>query len=60
MATAKLKLISSMFIFGTIGLFVRYIPLPSSVIACVRGLIGMLFLLLVMALRHKKTGHRSH
>lgn len=54
MATAKLKLISSMFIFGTIGLFVRYIPLPSSVIACVRGLIGMLFLLLVMALRHKK------
>ncbi len=54
MATAKLKLISSMFIFGTIGLFVRYIPLPSSVIACVRGLIGMLFLLLVMALRHKR------
>lgn len=54
MATAKVKLISSMFIFGTIGLFVRYIPLPSSVIACVRGLVGMLFLLLVMALRHKK------
>lgn len=54
MATAKLKLISSMFVFGTIGLFVRYIPLPSSVIACARGLIGMLFLLLVMALRHKK------
>lgn len=54
MATAKLKLISSMFIFGTIGLFVRYIPLPSSVIAFARGVIGMLFLLLVLALGHKK------
>jgi len=43
-----------MVIFGTIGLFVRYIPLPSSVIACVRGFIGMLFLLLVMAIRRKK------
>jgi len=54
MKNARLSLISSMVIFGTIGLFVRYIPLPSSVIACVRGFIGMLFLLLVMAIRRKK------
>ncbi len=53
MKTAKLQLISSMVIFGTIGLFVHYIPLPSSVIACARGLIGALFLLLVMTLRRK-------
>lgn len=46
---AKLQLIAAMFIFGTIGLFVRWIPLPSSVIALARGVIGMLFLLLVMA-----------
>ncbi len=45
--SAKIKLASVMFVFGTIGLFVRYIPLPSSVIALVRGLVGMLFLLLV-------------
>lgn len=44
----KLKLISAMVLFGTIGLFVRYINLPSSVIAFVRGLVGMLFLLAVV------------
>lgn len=42
------KLTGSMAIFGTIGLFVRYIPLQSSMIALARGIIGTLFLLLVM------------
>ena len=50
-AQAKTKLIFSMFIYGTIGLFVRWIPLPSSVIANVRGVVGTLFLLLVIALK---------
>lgn len=54
MRSAKLQLISSMVIFGTIGLFVRHIPLPSSVIAFVRGAVGMLFLLLVLAVQGKK------
>lgn len=54
MKAAKLQLISSMVIFGTIGLFVRHIPLPSSVIAFVRGAVGMLFLLLVLAVQGKK------
>ena len=45
--TAKLRLAAAMTVFGTIGLFVRYIPLPSSIIAFVRGGVGMLFLLLV-------------
>lgn len=43
---AKLQLIISMFIFGTIGIFRKFIPLPSSVIALVRGAIGALFLVL--------------
>lgn len=42
---ANLALVGSMIIFGTIGIFRRYIPLPSGLIACARGLIGMLFLL---------------
>ncbi|MBS4761258.1 EamA family transporter [Carnobacteriaceae bacterium zg-ZUI252] len=42
---AKFRFSVSMMIFGTIGLFVRYIPLPSGVIALVRGLIGAIFLL---------------
>ena len=42
---AKLKLITSMLIFGTIGIFVEYIDLPSGFIAFVRGAIGALCLL---------------
>lgn len=48
------KLISSMFIFGTIGIFVHYLPLPSAFIAMVRGFTGAAFLLLVMALKKQK------
>ena len=49
-----LQLSLSMFIFGTIGIFVRHIPFPSSVIALARGGIGMLFLLLVVVLSKQK------
>ena len=55
---AKVKLILAMFIYGTIGLFVRWIPLPSSVIANVRGIVGSLFLLLVIALKRDRL-HRD-
>ena len=51
---AKLSVILSMFIYGTIGIFVRNIPLPSSVISMVRGLIGAPFLLLVLAVKKQK------
>lgn len=44
---AKAGLIFSMLVFGTIGIFVRYIPLPSSVIALTRGVIGTVFLIVV-------------
>ena len=42
---ANMAFVLSMVIFGTIGIFRRYIPLPSGLIAFSRGLIGMLFLL---------------
>ncbi len=45
---AKASLIFSMLVFGTIGIFVRYISLPSSVIALVRGIIGTIFLMIVI------------
>lgn len=41
----KLMMIAAMTIFGTIGIFRRYIPLPSSTLALARGVIGTLFLL---------------
>ncbi len=50
---AKIQCFSSMFLFGTIGIFVRGIPLSSTVIALVRGVVGAAFLLIVMAARRK-------
>lgn len=54
--SAKRKLVAAMVIFGTIGLFVRSISLPSSIIALFRGMGGTLFLL---ALNGKKKGFSS-
>ena len=42
---AKASLILSMAIFGTIGIFRKYIPLPSGIVACVRGILGVAFLM---------------
>ncbi len=50
----KIEFISAMLLFGTIGIFVRDIFLPSSVIALVRGIVGTLFLLLVVCVRKIK------
>ena len=44
----KWKLIAAMVVFGTIGLFVRHISLPSSVIALCRGVTGTVFLLALL------------
>ena len=46
-------LILSMFIFGTIGVFRKYIPLPSAYIAVARGAIGALFLSIILIFRKK-------
>ena len=48
---ALLKLIISMLIFGTVGIFRRYIPLSSGMLAFSRGVLGGCFLLLIMILR---------
>lgn len=44
----------AMTIFGTIGLFVKFIELPSTVIALSRGALGALFLLLVLKLLKRR------
>lgn len=51
---SKLQLLGAMSIFGTIGLFVKFIPLPSATIAFVRGVLGVAFLILVMVLGKKR------
>ncbi len=43
---SRLGLILSYVIFGSVGIFVRFIALPSSLIAAVRGLVGAVFILI--------------
>ena len=52
--SARGQMLLSMLIFGTVGLFVRYIPLPSSLIACARGVIGAVCIFLFMKLRAQR------
>ena len=50
-------LVISMMIFGTIGLFRKFIDLPSSFLAMARGIIGSLFLIIFLVCR--KAAKRS-
>ena len=52
---ARSRLLLSVVIFGTIGIFRRYLPVPSGFLAMGRGLIGALFLTLYLRLRHIRT-----
>lgn len=54
MNLAKIKYLCAMTLFGTIGVFVRYIPMSSSAIAFYRGVLGCCYLLLVMLIGRKK------
>lgn len=48
---AQLSLLGAMILFGTIGIFRKYIPLPSGMLAMARGLIGAAFLLVFIYAR---------
>lgn len=56
---SKLMMALAMTIFGTIGLFRRYIPMSSSVIAFSRGIIGTMFLILVVCITKKRISRGS-
>ncbi|MEH7609834.1 DMT family transporter [Gottfriedia acidiceleris] len=56
---SKIQFLLSMAIFGTIGVFIRYIDLDSSEIALLRGLIGSLFLITYMLIGKKKISWAS-
>ena len=51
---AKVSLILAMTIFGTIGIFRKYIPLPSGIVACSRGVLGVAFLLAFIKIKKIK------
>ena len=53
-----IMLAASMFIFGTIGLFRRYIPCSSAFLAMIRGILGGLLLLVFTRIRKESTGEQ--
>lgn len=53
-----IMLAASMFIFGTIGLFRRYIPCSSAFLAMIRGILGGLLLLVFIRIRKESTGEK--
>ena len=52
---AYLQFITSMLIFGTIGIFRKYIPLSSGMLAFTRGLLGCVFLLVFLRIKNGRT-----
>ena len=56
---AKIALIASLLIFGTIGIFRNYIIYPSSVVALARGVIGTLFIILIMLIKKQKPNFKA-
>lgn len=59
---AYIMMITSVLIFGTIGIFRKYIPLSSEMLAFSRGLLGSIFLLIFIAVtgrRPKRLGGKK-
>ncbi len=55
----KISMILSMVIFGTIGIFVKYIGMPSGLIAAFRGVTGAIVILVVILLSGHKVNFKS-
>ena len=53
-----LMIVLSMLIFGTIGVFRRYIPVSSAFLAFSRGVLGGLFILAFTKLKHRENAEK--
>ena len=54
MRTERIKYITAVLLYGTIGAFLRFVNLPSEIAALGRGVVGSLFILCWMAVRRRK------
>ncbi len=52
-AAERLKFITAVVLYGTIGMFLRFTGLPSEIVALCRGVIGSVFILLWQTARHR-------
>ncbi|MBQ9511879.1 MAG: EamA family transporter [Lachnospiraceae bacterium] len=50
----RIKYITAVVLYGTIGLFLRFVHVPSEFVAMCRGAIGSVFILLYLKTRHQK------
>ncbi|MBQ6004286.1 MAG: hypothetical protein IJL16_06100 [Clostridia bacterium] len=50
----RLKYVIAVVLYGTIGMFLRYVSFPSEIVAMCRGLIGSLFIFIYMKITHKE------
>ena len=55
----KIIFVISMVIFGTIGIFRKFIPLDSAIISFSRGIIGTLFLILFLLIKKDKPNFKE-
>ena len=53
-ALERTKYITAVVLYGTIGLFLRYVSLPSEIVAMCRGAIGSVFILVFQLIGSKK------
>lgn len=53
-AAERIKYITSVVLYGTIGLFLRYVSLPSELVAMCRGILGSCFIVLYLKSRHQR------
>lgn len=52
--TERLKYIIAVVLYGTIGMFLRYVQIPSEIVAMCRGILGSAFILLFLKSRGRK------
>ncbi len=59
LATERIKYVIAVIIYGTIGLFLRYVSLPSEFVAMCRGTIGAIFIILYQRSKNQKIDFSS-
>ena len=57
--TERIKYITSVALYGTIGIFLRHVSFPTELVAMCRGILGTAFILAFMALRHRKVDREA-
>ena len=63
MAAVRLKYLFAIFLYGTIGFFLRYVTVPTEIVVFFRAFIGFLTLLVIMRIRHvqlNRQGIKEH